>query len=106
MRGIQSEIVPIFAKFSHFIGCIHYLVCLTKAAVLWLAIRAPEKVKMAYTEDSIWRNRDQFLVGRDEIQDFLTKKWSKENGYRLRKELFAFFTDKVRAYPHNIHIHT
>jgi nuclear transport factor 2 (NTF2) superfamily protein len=62
---------------------------------LWLAIRAPEKVKMAYTEDSIWRNRDQFLVGREEIQDFLTKKWSKENGYRLRKELFAFFTDKI-----------
>lgn len=50
---------------------------------------------MAYTPDSIWRNRDQFLQGRDAIEKFLTDKWSKENGYRLRKELFAFSEDKV-----------
>lgn len=50
---------------------------------------------MAYTTDSIWRNRDQFFTGRDAIEDFLTKKWSKENGYRLRKELFAFAANKV-----------
>ena len=50
---------------------------------------------MAYTPDSIWRNRDTFLQGRDEIVKFLTAKWSKENGYRLRKELFAFTDNKV-----------
>jgi nuclear transport factor 2 (NTF2) superfamily protein len=50
---------------------------------------------MAYTPDSIWRNRDTFLSGRDEIVDFLTKKWAKENGYRLRKELFSFTDNKV-----------
>ena len=60
--------------------------------------RNPDKVKMAYTPDSIWRNRDQFMRGRDEIKDFLTKKWAKENGYRLRKELFAFRDNKVRYF--------
>lgn len=50
---------------------------------------------MAYTPDSIWRNRDQFLQGRDAIKEFLTKKWEKENGYRLRKELFAFTDNKI-----------
>ncbi|UKZ53942.1 hypothetical protein TrVGV298_007745 [Trichoderma virens] len=57
--------------------------------------RNPDGVKMAYTPDSIWRNRDQFLQGRDAIKDFLTKKWEKENGYRLRKELFAFTDNKI-----------
>jgi nuclear transport factor 2 (NTF2) superfamily protein len=52
-------------------------------------------VKNAYTENSIWRNRDTFLTGHDAIVDFLTKKWAKENGYRLRKELFAFQDNKV-----------
>lgn len=50
---------------------------------------------MAYTPDSIWRNRDEFLTGRDAIEEFLTKKWSTENGYKLRKELFAFTDNKV-----------
>ncbi|ODA84139.1 hypothetical protein RJ55_02657 [Drechmeria coniospora] len=57
--------------------------------------RDATKVKMAYTPDSIWRNRDQFLQGRDAIETFLTDKWKKENGYRLRKELFAFTDDKI-----------
>lgn len=57
--------------------------------------RDPHKVKLAYTEDSVWRNRDRFLVGRDAIAEFLTKKWEKENGYRLRKELFAFTDNKI-----------
>jgi len=52
-------------------------------------------VKNGYTADSIWRNRDTFLKGTDEIVEFLTKKWSVENGYRLRKELFAFTENKV-----------
>ncbi|KAI9901714.1 hypothetical protein N3K66_003531 [Trichothecium roseum] len=55
----------------------------------------PAAVKMAYTEDSIWRNRGQFLEGRDAIEAFLTAKWEREHGYRLRKELFAFTDDKI-----------
>lgn len=53
---------------------------------------------MAYTPDSIWRNRDTFLQGRHEIVEFLKKKWSRENGYRLRKELFAFTDNKVSPF--------
>ncbi|KAK2052660.1 DUF1348-domain-containing protein [Colletotrichum caudatum] len=55
----------------------------------------PAKVKLAYTADSIWRNRDTFLQGRDQIEQWLTKKWEKEIGYRLRKELFAFTDNKI-----------
>ncbi|KAF7870451.1 hypothetical protein EAF04_004195 [Stromatinia cepivora] len=55
----------------------------------------PQVVKNAYTEDSIWRNRDTFIRGQDEIVEFLSKKWAKENGYRLRKELFAFTENKI-----------
>jgi uncharacterized protein len=50
---------------------------------------------MAYTPDTIWRNRDQFLQGRDEVEAFLTRKWAVEHGYRLRKELFAFEGDRI-----------
>ncbi|KAI0075609.1 DUF1348-domain-containing protein [Panus rudis PR-1116 ss-1] len=57
--------------------------------------RDPEKVANAYTPDSIWRNRDQFMRGHEEIKKFLTKKWERENGYRLRKELFAFTDNKI-----------
>ncbi|KAG4421621.1 hypothetical protein IFR04_005240 [Cadophora malorum] len=57
--------------------------------------RNPSLVKNGYTPDSIWRNRDTFMKGTDEIVEFLTKKWSVENGYRLRKELFAFTDDKI-----------
>jgi nuclear transport factor 2 (NTF2) superfamily protein len=57
-------------------------------------------VKNGYTADSIWRNRDTFLRGTDEIVDFLSKKWSVENGYRLRKELFAFTENKVSQVFH------
>jgi nuclear transport factor 2 (NTF2) superfamily protein len=55
---------------------------------------------MAYTPDSIWRNRDTFVKGRDEIEAFLTDKWNREHGYKLRKELFAFDHEKVsRKHP-------
>ncbi|KAJ1765169.1 hypothetical protein IW140_003837 [Coemansia sp. RSA 1813] len=55
----------------------------------------PNKVYKGYTEDSIWRNRDIFLRGHDEIKAFLTQKWGHEREYRLRKELFAFTDDKI-----------
>jgi nuclear transport factor 2 (NTF2) superfamily protein len=57
--------------------------------------RDPEKVALAYTEDSEWRNRDVFLTGRDEIVAFLTAKWRRELDYRLRKELWAFTDDRI-----------
>jgi nuclear transport factor 2 (NTF2) superfamily protein len=57
--------------------------------------RDPEKVAMAYTEDSQWRNRDQFLSGRDEIRAFLTRKWERELDYRLEKTLWAFGDDRI-----------
>jgi nuclear transport factor 2 (NTF2) superfamily protein len=52
--------------------------------------RDPARVSLAYTEDSVWRNRSEFLTGREAIVEFLTRKWAKENGYRLIKELWAF----------------
>ena len=57
--------------------------------------RNPDVIQYAYSPDSIWRNRDTFLQGRPAIVKFLTDKWAKENGYRLRKELFAFTDNKV-----------
>ena len=52
--------------------------------------RDPEKVALAYTEDSVWRNRAEFLTGRAAIVAFLTRKWARELDYRLIKELWAF----------------
>jgi uncharacterized protein len=57
--------------------------------------RDPERVALAYTEDSEWRNRDEFLYGRDAIRAFLTRKWARELDYRLRKELWAFTDDRI-----------
>jgi len=55
----------------------------------------PSKVVLAYTEDSIWRNRDKFFNGHEAIKKFLTEKWDHETGYKLRKELFAFTDNKI-----------
>jgi nuclear transport factor 2 (NTF2) superfamily protein len=57
--------------------------------------RNPEKVSMAHTQDSQWRNRDEFLNGRDEIVKFLTNKWAKEQDYRLIKELWAYTENRI-----------
>ncbi|WP_088317466.1 nuclear transport factor 2 family protein [Kineosporia sp. R_H_3] len=57
--------------------------------------RDPEKVAAAYTADSVWRNRSEFLQGRDEIVAFLTRKWEKEQEYVLRKDLWAFTDDRI-----------
>lgn len=51
--------------------------------------RDPDKVALAYTPDTTWRNRSEFLNGRDEVRAFLTRKWATENGYRLIKEIWA-----------------
>lgn len=57
--------------------------------------RDPERVSLAYSEDSEWRNRDQFLKGRAEIKAFLERKWARENGYKLKKELWAFSGNRI-----------
>jgi nuclear transport factor 2 (NTF2) superfamily protein len=57
--------------------------------------RDPDRVALAYTEDSEWRNRDTFLKGRDEIRGFLTAKWERERDYRLRKQLWAFTENRI-----------
>ncbi|MFJ9037885.1 nuclear transport factor 2 family protein [Streptomyces sp. NPDC102406] len=57
--------------------------------------RDPDRVVLAYTEDSVWRNRDTFLSGRKEIHAFLTAKWRKELDYALRKELWSFGDDRI-----------
>ena len=57
--------------------------------------RDPEKVAQAYTEDSEWRNRDEFFKGREEIVAFLRRKWERELDYRLMKELWCFQIARV-----------
>ena len=57
--------------------------------------REPERVALAYTEDSRWRNRDEFFSGREAIEAFLTRKWAKELDYRLIKELWAFTDNRI-----------
>lgn len=57
--------------------------------------RDPAKVAMAYTPNSTWRNRSEFIHGRDQIEAFLTRKWEKESEYRLIKELWAFTGNRI-----------
>lgn len=57
--------------------------------------RNPDKIKMAYTKDTVWRNRSQFFQGRDEIAAFLREKFQGENGYRLIKEIWAHSDNRI-----------
>ncbi|RSM74456.1 DUF1348 domain-containing protein [Amycolatopsis sp. WAC 01375] len=57
--------------------------------------RDPRRVATAYTPDSVWRNRDTFVRGREEIVTFLTAKWERELDYALRKNLWAFTDDRI-----------
>lgn len=57
--------------------------------------RDPVRVSLAYTPDSAWRNRAEFISGRDEIVAFLTRKWGRELDYRLTKELWAFTDNRI-----------
>ena len=57
--------------------------------------RDPQRVALAYSEDSRWRNRSEFISGRTEIVAFLTRKWAKELDYRLIKELWAFTDNRI-----------
>ena len=55
----------------------------------------PQKVALAYTIDTEWRNRDQFISGREQVVDFLTAKWQRELNYKLKKELWAFTDNRI-----------
>lgn len=57
--------------------------------------RDPERVSLAYTPDSVWRNRAEFLRGRQDIKVFLSRKWAREIDYRLIKELWAFRDNRI-----------
>ena len=57
--------------------------------------RDPERVSLAYTPDSVWRNRSEFFQGREAIKAFLTRKWVRELDYRLIKELWVFDDDRI-----------
>lgn len=57
--------------------------------------RDPEKVSLAYTPDTTWRNRDTFLNGRDQVRDFLDGKWDRELDYRLCKTLWSFTGNRI-----------
>jgi nuclear transport factor 2 (NTF2) superfamily protein len=57
--------------------------------------RDPERVSLAYTEDSQWRNRDEFFQGREAIVEFLGRKWARELDYKLRKELWCFTDNRI-----------
>jgi nuclear transport factor 2 (NTF2) superfamily protein len=57
--------------------------------------RDPQRVSLAYSIDSRWRNRHEFVTGREQVVEFLTRKWSRELDYRLIKELWAFSDDRI-----------
>ncbi|MEU5706820.1 MULTISPECIES: nuclear transport factor 2 family protein [Streptomyces] len=57
--------------------------------------RDPHRVALAYTPDSVWRNRDRFVTGREEIVAFLTEKWERERDYALRKGLWSFHDNRI-----------
>lgn len=57
--------------------------------------RDPERVSLAYTPDTVWRNRAEFISGREEVVTFLVRKWSREIEYRLIKELWAFHQNRI-----------
>lgn len=57
--------------------------------------RDPDRVSLAYTEDSVWRNRAEFLSGRDQIREFLKRKWDKELDYRLKKDLWSYTDNRI-----------
>ena len=55
----------------------------------------PVRVSLAYTEDTSWRNRAEFINGREQVQQFLTGKWERELDYRLKKELWAYTGNRI-----------
>jgi uncharacterized protein len=86
----MSESRPPFPPFTH-----ETAVKKVRGAEDGWNTRNPEKVSLAYTVDSSWRNRSEFVIGRPAIVAFLTRKWARELDYRLIKELWAFTDDRI-----------
>ena len=68
-----------------------------RAEDLWNS-RDPQHIALAYTEDSQWRNRGEFVRGREEIASLLERKWTRELDYRLKKELFTFADNRIAVH--------
>ena len=68
-----------------------------RAEELWNT-KSPEKVSLAYTPDTQWRNRDDFLEGHDDVVQFLTHKWERELEYKLKKDLFTFAENRIAVH--------
>jgi len=83
----QPSLVPPFTRESAILK-------VRKAEDNWNS-RNPHQVSLGYTPDSIWRNRAEFIHGREEIVRFLTRKWHRELDYRLIKELWAFDNNRI-----------
>ena len=67
----------------------------------------PQRIALAYTIDTEWRNRSAFINGRDEVIKFLTEKWKKELSYKLKKELWAFTENKIAVrFEYEYHDHS
>jgi nuclear transport factor 2 (NTF2) superfamily protein len=88
--GEQREIKPPVPPFTE--ETAHQKVKMAEDA--WNT-RDPEKVSLAYTPDSKWRNRDEFFEGREEIIAFLKRKWARELDYRLQKNLWCFTENRI-----------
>ena len=87
---MATESRPPFPPFTHETATLK-----TRGAEDGWNSRNAEKVSLAYTEDSVWRNRSEFLQGRQAIAAFLTRKWVKELDYRLIKELWTFAENRI-----------
>ena len=86
----MTESRPPFAPFD----AVSALQKVRAAEAAWNT-RDPDRVAAAYTVDSVWRNRDAFITGRDEIRAFLERKWQKELDYVLRKDLWAYAGNRI-----------
>ena len=87
VKVMATKIVPPFTEETA-------LQKVQNAENLWNS-RDPEKVVLGYTEDSVWRNRNEFLTGREEIKAFLRRKWNKELDYRLKKTLWTYNGNRI-----------
>lgn len=87
---MSNESRPPLPPFTHETA----LLKVRKAEDAWNS-RDPQAVSLAYTVDSRWRNRSEFVTGREAIVDFLSKKWQREHDYRLIKELWAFDGNRI-----------
>ncbi len=88
MSAVESR--PPFPPFTH-----ESATAKVRAAEDGWNSRDPEKVALACTPDSVWRNRAEFINGRKEIVEFLTRKWQRELEYRLIKELWAYESHRI-----------